>query len=231
MNTLSYNFQRVLNKYLLDGARDRKDILAMQVLMPLSSSYLPWSQAAMRPSALVAVLNDITINNRSHIVECGGGISSFYIARTLKERGGHLYTIEHDPQWAAILNKALEAEQLQDHVSVILAPLAKTPLSFSGAVWYDEEKLKPLTASREIDLLIVDGPPAYTKELRHARYPAVPFFKDFLADNYTIILDDINRQGEQEILRKWEETLGIPFNRRFLDGTIAVGRPQQSFTV
>ncbi len=231
MNMLTYNVQRVLNRYLLDGTRDRKDILAMQVLMPLSSRYLPWSQAAMRPSALVAVLNDIIINSRTHIVECGGGISSFYIARILKERGGHLYTIEHDPEWATVLNKALEAEQLHDYASVVVAPLTKTKLSLNGAPWYNEEKLNHLTTERQIDLLIVDGPPAYTRELRHARYPALPFFKDSLANNYAVVLDDINRQGEQEILQKWEEMLGVTFNRRFLDGTIAVGRPQHSFTV
>lgn len=231
MNTLSYNFQRVLNKYLLDSLRDRRDMLAMEALAPLSSSYLPWSQAAMRPSAIAAVLNDIVINNRSRIVECGGGVSSFYIGRLLRGRGGHLFTIEHDAGWASIMNQALEAEHLSDHVSVIYAPLAKTSHSLDGNLWYDEDKLQCLTNNRDIDLLIVDGPPAYGKELRYARYPAVPFFKEALAKDYTVILDDINRRGEQEIMRMWEQELGIAFNRRFVDGTIGVGSPRRTFTI
>jgi len=231
MNMLSYNVHRVLNRYLLDNLRDRKDMLAIQVLAPLSSNYLPWSQASMRPSAIVALLNDIIINNRSHIVECGGGISTFYIARLLRERGGHLYSIEHDADWARILQQALEAEGLGDHATVIFAPLAKSSHTLNGNLWYDEEKLRCLIGSGRIDLLVVDGPPAYGQELRYARYPAVPFFKSAMAEDYTVILDDINRQGEQEILQRWEQKLGITFDRRFVDGTIGVGRPRRSFTI
>src|ERR1043165_8497325 len=138
MNTAQYQIHRILNKYLLDGMRDRKDMLAMQALGPLSLTYLPWSQAAMRPSGLVAVLNDIMINGRSHIVECGSGISTFYIARLLKERGGHIHTIEHDETWAGLLEKALETEGLAEHASVVFAPLAKARHTWSGSEWYDE---------------------------------------------------------------------------------------------
>src|SRR5438093_6942309 len=105
MNRARYHIHRVLNKYLLDGVRDRRDAMALEVLAPLSLSYLPWSQAAMRPSGLVAVLNDIVINGRVRIVECGSGISTFYIARLLRElrslrRAGRIHTIEHDEPWA-----------------------------------------------------------------------------------------------------------------------------------
>src|ERR1041385_49769 len=99
MNIAQHHIHRILNKYLLDGMRDRKDMLAMQALGPLSLTYLPWSQAAMRPSGLVAVLNDIVINHRLHIVECGSGISTFYIARLFKQHGGHIHTIEHYEGW------------------------------------------------------------------------------------------------------------------------------------
>ncbi len=262
MNITQHHIHRVLNKYLLDGMRDRKDMLALEALAPLSFSYLPWSQAAMRPSGLVAVLNDIVINGRSHVVECGSGISTFYIARLLKQRGGHIHTIEHDEAWAGLLEKSLEAEGLSEHATVVFAPLAETRHSWNGSLWYDEDKLGCITANGgspkskvqgprskvqspasdfgpstldlgqgKIDLLLVDGPPAYGKELRHARYPAVPFFKDHLAQDYTVVLDDINRLGEQEIVERWERELGIKFDRRFIDGTIAVGRPRRSFSV
>lgn len=231
MNLIAFQLHRVLNRLLLDGLRDRRDVLAMQVLAPLSGRYLPWSQASMRPSAIVAVLNDILINRRRQVVECGGGISTFYIARLLRDRGGHLHTIEHDAQWADLLRRALAAEQLSDQVTVVHAPLADTPLSLDGAQWYDEQALQPVRARAPIDLLVVDGPPAYRRDLRHARYPAVPFFKPALGINYTVVLDDINRQGEQEVLARWERELAISFDRRFVDGTISVGRPHRSFTV
>lgn len=62
----------------------------------------------MRPSGLVAVLNEILINSRTSIVECGGGISTFYIAKLIQENGGHLYSIEHELSWAIFLEKQLK---------------------------------------------------------------------------------------------------------------------------
>jgi hypothetical protein len=59
----------------------------------------------------------------------------------------------------------------------------------------------------------------------------VPFFKDSLSPNYTIVLDDINRLGEQEIVERWEGELGIRFQSRFLDGTIALGRQKAAFVI
>ena len=76
----------------------------------------------MRPSGLVAVLNDIVINNRSRIVECGSGISTFYIGRLLQERGGHLYSVEHDAGWADLLQRALAQEDLSEYVTVATRP-------------------------------------------------------------------------------------------------------------
>jgi predicted O-methyltransferase YrrM len=233
VNTAQHQVHRVFNKYLLDATRDRKDILALQALAPLAKGFLPWSQAAMRPSGLLAVLNDIVINRRTCIVECGGGISTFFIARLLRARPGHLYSIEHDADWAALLQQNLNAEGLGEQATVIHAPLVDTPLGWNGArsAWYADEKLCGLKRDRKIDLLIVDGPPAYTKDLRYARYPAVPYFKDALAPDYTVVLDDINRRGEQEIAARWGRELGVAFNLRFIDGTIAVGRPRHSFSV
>jgi predicted O-methyltransferase YrrM len=234
MNLVQHQVHRILNKYVLDATRDRKDILALQALAPLAPpAYLPWNQAAMRPSAIVTVLNEIVINRRRRIVECGSGISTFFIGRLLRRKGGHLYTLEHDEDWARLLEQELKAEDLQDVVTVVFAPLAPTSFGWNGThtPWYGEDKLQCLKSEGGIDLLIVDGPPAYSAELRHARYPALPFFKDALASDYAVVLDDINRRGEQEILERWESILGIPFQRRFVDGTIGVGRARRSFTV
>ncbi|MCL1467693.1 class I SAM-dependent methyltransferase [Argonema galeatum] len=222
------SWRNFLNKYLW---ADRKDILAMQYLAPLSKTYLPWTSSSMRPSALVIVLNDIVINRRTCILECGGGISTFYMARLLKEKGGHLYTVEHDKEWAEILNWLLKQEGLSECVSVIPAPLVKTDLAINENLWYDTKIIGDIISGQKIDLLIVDGPLAYTKELMYARYPAVPYYKNFLATEYTIVLDDINRQGEQEILLKWEKELGILFQKRLADGNIGIGSSKRSFKI
>lgn len=210
---------------------DSKDILAMQYLAPLSKSYLPWTAAAMRPSGVAKVLNEIVVNRKSSILECGGGISTYYIASLLKERGGHLYTIEHEKEWSNILREFLEFQNLDKFVSIILAPLVKSSFAINECPWYDEDIIRNAIGDVKLDLLLVDGPPAYQEEIMYSRYPAVPFFKDFLSEDYTIILDDINRKGEEEILQKWEEYLGISFYQYLIDGRIAVGRANKSWTV
>jgi hypothetical protein len=135
---------------------NQKDILAMQYLAPLSQTYLPWTVMSMRPSGLVKVLNEIVINRRSCIVECGGSVSTFYIARLLKEKGGHLYTIEHDKEWVEVLQGLLAEQGLDKFVSVIFAPLVKTQLAVNAGSWYNESIIQKALATIKLDLLIVD---------------------------------------------------------------------------
>jgi predicted O-methyltransferase YrrM len=213
------NFGHQLNEII----EQQKDILAAHYLAPLSTDYLPWSAYAMRPSGLVNILNEIIINNCQVIVECGGGISTFYIARLLKSRGGHLYTIEHNPEWLEFLEKGLKKEGLLDGVTLIEAPLKSSGLGLDDIPWYDPEALsKQLPQDIKIDLLLVDGPTAYTEETQYSRYPAVPYFLPFFSQNCTIVIDDVNRQGEQEIVKRWEKLLNLDFETK--DGNIAMAR-------
>ncbi len=218
-------------KYFNKINETQEDTLAMQCLAPLSNTYVPWSESAMRPSGLVAVLNDILINKRSSIVECGGGVSTFYIARLLKQQGGHLSTIEHDEEWANLLTKKLKEEALDQFVSVIIAPLQPTKLGLDGTDWYDIKVLDKQITHQSIDMLLIDGPPAYQDKIKYARYPAVPYFSKLMKNDYTVILDDIKREGEQYIISKWENYLNINFEKRFLKGNIAIGTSKHSLTV
>jgi len=211
--------------------RRSEDILALQYLTPLSSVYLPWSQSAMRPSAIVGILNEIIVNNRLCIVECGGGISTNYIARILKNREGHLYTIEHDAIWAEHITEFLESENLQKFVTVICAPLKECDISLDSSYWYDEDIIAKFLSEDMIDLIVIDGPPAYQRGQELSRYPALPKFKKYLKEDFCIILDDIDRPDEKKIVRMWEKNLGIIFEKRYINGNIAIGRSRGFFTV
>jgi predicted O-methyltransferase YrrM len=209
------------------------DLIALQVLAPLSSSYLPWNVAAMRPSGVVAVLNEIIINRRERIVELGSGISSIYLGRLVRQRGGHVWTVEHDERWADTIERELADESLDDVVTVVRAPLAPTKSAWPDEenAWYESDVIQETLAGQPIDLLVIDGPPASDVTRQHSRYPAVPFFSPLLANDYTIILDDIDRPGEQDIMKRWERDLDISFERQILAGGIGIGRSRPSFTV
>lgn len=223
MNPIRYQGRRLIRATLLRGTHERADILAMHTLAPLTNGYLPWSRSAMRPAAIVAVLNDVVINHRRRAVELGGGISTFYLGRLLRQTGGRLFTVEHDADWADTLTKQLGREGLSDVVTVIHAQLAPTTHGWAdGNQWYDEGTLAPLLTGDPIDLLIVDGPPAYNNRIQHARYPALPFFLPALTQNATVVLDDIRRRGESEILERWERESGRKFRRRDMDSDIGI---------
>jgi hypothetical protein len=212
--------------------REQHDTHAMQALEPLSRKYAPWNAFAMRPAGLAAVLNDIVANGRTHVVECGSGVSTLYIARLLSERGGRLQTIEDDRRWGELLAGELASEGLHQHATVTIAPLEPTAIGWDGedARWYSTSILER-AVTEPIDLLLVDGPSAYTRRTRHARYPALPYFHPLLEPDSTIFLDDVARRGEREVLGRWEQEFDMRFERRYVRGRIAIARSPHSFVL
>jgi len=184
------------------------DVHAWAALAALPGGYLPWSSGAIRPSALVLLLNDALVLGRETIVECGGGVSTLYFARLLAQRGGgRVVTLEHDPLWAAFLTAALAREGLADRVALVYAPLDPS----TG--WYRKSEVADALAAAPIDLLLVDGPPAHEPGSELARHPALPTFLPALAEDATIALDDLPRPGEREVLARWERETDLRFER------------------
>jgi predicted O-methyltransferase YrrM len=195
--------------------RFRHELRAWQVLRPLldAGPYLPWTVHAMSPAALVTILNEIAVASRGTIVECGSGISTVLIGRLLRERGGTLVSLEHDPAWAQFVRSQLELEGLEAHARLVEAPLAQHPLGLDGAPWYEEAALAELPGNG-IDLLLVDGPTAYVEGMGRSRYPALPALAERLAPDAVVVLDDAARTGESAILDAWERETQFRFNLR-----------------
>jgi predicted O-methyltransferase YrrM len=204
------------------------DLLSLQVLSPLlaEGGYLPWSSGAMRPSGLATICNEIVWAGRARIVELGAGASTVLLARLLREQGVpgvRLDAIEHDAGWADWVNGRLAREGLDDVAHVTLAPLAPHPLGIDGLEWYSAPELSAAVSGAPIDVLIVDGPPAYDPGMGLARYPALPALASALAGDAVVVLDDILRDGETSIVERWGAETEFAFERRELEA-IAVGR-------
>lgn len=209
-------------------ARQLSDSAASLALAGLTGPYLPWSSGAMRPAGLVTVCNDVVLRGRRHVVELGSGISTVLLARLLHQRpprnGCRLVAVEHDERWAQWVTDQLEREGTGTDVEVVHAPLSPCPVA--DLPWYDVDVL---TAALDhgpdgdaIDLLVVDGPPAYDPGLSLARYPALAVLADRLAPGATVVLDDVERPGEQEVLRRWERETRLTFDRGAHAAGIAV---------
>jgi predicted O-methyltransferase YrrM len=205
---------------LRDRARNFEDApgdsIAMQALATLPGSFLPWTSFAMRPEAILAILTDIEINERKALVECGSGNSTVYSARLLRVRGeGHLTSIDNDPDWAALTRRLLEREGLSEWATVVDAPLVNG--------WYDKTKIPAIA---DVDLLVVDGPPAFRADIRRAREEALDHFAGQMTLNSTVILDDARRKGEQIVMEQWTDRHGRKF--RTERGGHAISAPHTS---
>ena len=192
------------------------DVDAVIALSPVQGPYLPWSAGAMRPAGLVTALNEIAGNGYERIVECGGGISSVFIARLLAQKEkGTLLTLEIDKRWERWLMSQLRDEVLDKYATVVSAPLKPCPRVAEDVDWYSLDAVEDaLEGLQDIQLLLVDGPPAYEEGKGLARLPALPVLHDALAPDASIVLDDIGRPGEQEVLRRWEDEFSISFEIR-----------------
>ena len=86
-----------------------------------------------------------------------------------------------------------------------------TPADAGGLAWYDEAAIDAAVGA--IDLLVVDGPPAFEPGYGLARHRALVVLRDRLLPGATVVLDDVERAGEQEVLRRWEDEFGLAFRR------------------
>lgn len=190
-----------------DDPRHAEDLHAWQVLRPLldEGNYLPWSTGAMRPAGLVLVCNEIVHRGTTRIVECGSGVSTVILARLLRQRGGGaIVALEHDARWAALVTDMLRRETLVDVARVVHAPLEDDP------PWYARSALTQMPD--DVDLLVVDGPPADAPGQGLRRAPALAAFGPRLTKTATVVLDDVNRPGEREVLTAWESETSWRFS-------------------
>ena len=199
------------------------DTYALQLLDFRQNEALPWTSSAPRPGLLSCLINDVKINRRRTIVEFGSGVSTLVIARALEPEQQSLISFEHDPEWAKRVAEQLDRVNLADCCSVVHAPLKACPHSIDGSAWYDTDIIRDTVGSLAVDVVVCDGPPAYSAGHRMSRYPAVPVIREFLSDRYAIYLDDIDRSGERDIVKRWSDLLQIPFSNQLLRGSFAVG--------
>ena len=194
-----------IGKLLWRKQRLLGDIKAMSLLPPLNIPFVPWSSSAAQPLAVNYMLNEIVINGRRKVLELGSGISTLYLATVLSRHGGTLLTVDHDENWLAVVESYLEQMDIpKDTVRVCHAPIKDFETKrFGDLPWYDAQAVRSSVSGDSFDMLVVDGPEAWMKTARYARYPALPLLSDALSADAVVFLDDIDRKGERRILKHW----------------------------
>lgn len=185
--------------------------------------YLPWTGSSVAPSSLRIMLNEIMIGKKESLVEFGAGMSTFFFARTLMRAGGELVSIEQDAQWLEIVKDFLKRENLEECVNLIHCPID----SENESNWYNRGLLEKALVGRKFDFAFVDAPISSHGHTK-IRMPAAGFLQSYLAEGFTIFLDDMNREGEQRIAEEWQKQFGWYREDFWPRGTVSAFREEKT---
>lgn len=134
------------------------------------------------------------LDSKGPILECGSGATTLMIAALTRQEGREFVVLEHNREWYEYLSRIIHSLGFS-HVRLLYAPL----VDYGDYHWYD---LHQQYLSRDISLVICDGPPGSTQG---GRYGLVPVMDKQLAVNCLVLLDDTHRKAEQRIIDVWRE--------------------------
>jgi hypothetical protein len=140
---------------------------------------------------------------RGPILECGSGLTTLLIGLYAGRRGVKTWSLEHTSEWRARVMVVLRRNHVPG-VDVCFAPLRE----YGDFAWYDP----PFDELPEnFSLVICDGPPG---TIRGGRYGLLPVLGARLSEGALILLDDADREGEAEVLRRWASERKVSVNLR-----------------
>lgn len=201
-----------------------ESLISLNKRLSLRDELPPLRKWPASPDFLLCLHKWVCDNKPKVVVETGSGATTLVIADALRRNGyGKLYSFEHLSFYADQTSKMLENECLSAWVELRLSELApwkskhlanndqKQQLS-----WYNISEWD----AGDIDLLIVDGPPASTCD--YARYPAMSVFYNALTPLAEIWMDDANRPEEKKICQSWADEYGLIVDFYALEKGLAV---------
>ena len=198
-------------------------LVNLHATLPIRAPLPPMTAWAATPEFVALALEHIEItalNKRKDesgpitVVECGSGVSTILIAYALQAEGeGIVYSLDHDEEFAQMTEQRLSLHGLRKHAAVIHAPIHKQKFNGVDRRWYNTSRLQ---LKAPIDVLVIDGPPKATA--RQARYPAFPKFRDALADEAWVLMDDAATSSERSIVNRWVSESDGELEARYIAG-------------
>lgn len=177
---------------------------ALAVLLPLREGQLyPLNPASLCPENMLLVCRQLVERRPRWVLELGSGSSTVLMARCLQRFGGaesRIVALEHLEPWVESTRRLLDGSGARDLATVLHAPRVE------GQGWehpyYDLSVLPPDAGPFEV--VLVDGPEGGSRDPL-ARGGVLPLLRDRLAPDAVLLLDDGLREGERDIVRRWQE--------------------------
>jgi predicted O-methyltransferase YrrM len=194
------NIEEIIDTKLSNYFTQFEALQSLKTMFPETVYFPPTRGWAGSPDFLLKLVELVITESPKYVVELGSGVSSVVLGLALnKFNNGKLVSIEHEVEFALKSQKIIEINKLNEIVDVNFCPLLKYHYHDAVWQWYDLSQVK---FEHSIDLLVVDGPPRKLQE--KSRFPALTILIDKLSPEATIILDDANRENEQEVIKAWE---------------------------
>lgn len=179
-----------------------------EVKLPMPSTGR-WAIDSQALAHLIALVEE---RKPQRILELGSGTSTIWLGYLCRSQGGAVVTVDHLEEYLQKTRIAIDRHQLDDIIDSRLAPLEPVEISDRTYDWYALASLADLS---NVDMVVIDGPPASTGP--QARYPALPKLIELLSPNVTVVLDDAHRSDEAKIVEAWLD--GFPEFREIEQGT------------
>lgn len=176
---------------------------------------LSWAWGNPGYSASLQLLKSIgrlAAVQRGPVLECGSGATTMLLGILGRTNGFAVHVLEHHAEWARHMGDLLRGHGLAN-VTVHHAPLK----SYGDFAWYDAAGLE---AGPGFSMVLCDGPPRGTPG---GRYGLLPIMGDRLLPRCRIVMDDMHRSREREILDAW--------SRQWRLTTTETGAGLKGFTV
>jgi glycosyltransferase involved in cell wall biosynthesis len=199
--------------------------------LKIKNSLPPMRNWAMSPDVLLKLHEYITNAKPKIVLEFGSGVSTVVICDALSQNNsGRLISIEHLEKFMKETMEVIRNENLSSFLDLRLAQLkiwTGEHLSSEKPVFWYDEKIIDTSNLKEIDLLIIDGPPGNTNP--YSRYPALPILYKNLSNKAQVWLDDTNRKDEATIANTWAEKYKLISNFLNLEkGLVVLEKSKES---
>ncbi len=196
----SHLFVGLARKEDIDGLYDQiAGLIQIQSALAANPILKPLRGWALSPDAIAWILSDLQEREAPTVIEFGSGQSTVIFAVCLKNKGsGRLISFEHDPIYAAGIQKQLEACGVGARVDIQILPLIEH--ESVGSLPRCQSYALPNLRDLVVDLALVDGPPYWCGS--SARYHPLRWVVDRLSENGAAYLDDTRRPWERSAVNQ-----------------------------
>jgi hypothetical protein len=149
----------------------------------------PW---ALGEAGLTHIVNQVRPNHPRVIIEFGAGRSTVRLAQAFPD--AEVVAFEHVAEFAEATTALLRRHGVVN-ARVVHAPLRLVRL---GSLWYRSYATPCL--GRDADVVVVDGPPSWTRRGREAALYSV---LQWLHGGSVVFLDDCDRAAERQTVCNW----------------------------